>query len=247
MIKFFRKIRQNLLMENKTGKYFKYAIGEIILVVIGILIALQINNWNETRKVNDLKQIYYNQLLLDLKADKAYANSMLDKLNPILEAYKIYKETFKGSSQTVQSTYLNAEKAMSPTRNIKFKTNTISSLVNAGDIKILNIELRDKLSKYDGIKNQTETLTTNNNNQTLNILNEIFMLGGAPDLDLRIKNHNKLMKVILPEINQGQILLKIEAYLFKSILITRIAIDRLTNIINEADTLSKIINDEIKK
>ena len=50
MIKFFRKIRQNLLMENKTGTYFKYAIGEIILVVIGILIALSINNWNENRK-----------------------------------------------------------------------------------------------------------------------------------------------------------------------------------------------------
>jgi len=48
MIKFFRKIRQNLLMENKNGKYFKYAIGEIVLVVIGILIALQINNWNES-------------------------------------------------------------------------------------------------------------------------------------------------------------------------------------------------------
>ena len=53
MIKFFRKIRQNLLMENKTSKYFKYAIGEIILVVIGILIALTINNWNETRKANN--------------------------------------------------------------------------------------------------------------------------------------------------------------------------------------------------
>ena len=52
MIKFFRHIRKNLLMENKTSKYFKYAIGEIILVVIGILIALQINNWNEQRKVN---------------------------------------------------------------------------------------------------------------------------------------------------------------------------------------------------
>ncbi len=50
MIKFFRHIRQNLIVENKTGKYFKYAIGEIILVVIGILIALQINNWNETQK-----------------------------------------------------------------------------------------------------------------------------------------------------------------------------------------------------
>ncbi|WP_144374457.1 DUF6090 family protein [Winogradskyella sp. PG-2] len=60
MIKFFRKIRQSLLMENKTGKYFKYAIGEIILVVIGILIALQINNWN-ANKANE-KQAY-NQLL----------------------------------------------------------------------------------------------------------------------------------------------------------------------------------------
>jgi len=57
MIKLFRKIRQNLLIENKTGKpglqagrYFKYAIGEIVLVVIGILIALQINNWNENKK-----------------------------------------------------------------------------------------------------------------------------------------------------------------------------------------------------
>ena len=47
MIKFFRKIRQNLLMENKTSKYFKYAIGETVLVVFGILIALQLSNWNE--------------------------------------------------------------------------------------------------------------------------------------------------------------------------------------------------------
>ncbi|MGJ8716432.1 MAG: DUF6090 family protein [Maribacter stanieri] len=52
MIKFFRKIRQNLLSEGKTGKYFKYAVGEIVLVVIGILIALQINNWNEQGKVD---------------------------------------------------------------------------------------------------------------------------------------------------------------------------------------------------
>ncbi|WP_299114523.1 DUF6090 family protein [uncultured Winogradskyella sp.] len=57
-------------MENKTGKYFKYAIGEIILVVIGILIALQINNWNEHRKANTLEKSYYCLLLDDLKQDK---------------------------------------------------------------------------------------------------------------------------------------------------------------------------------
>ena len=51
MIKFFRKIRQKTLTENKFGKYLTYAIGEIMLVVIGILIALQISNWNENRKM----------------------------------------------------------------------------------------------------------------------------------------------------------------------------------------------------
>lgn len=50
MIKFFRRIRFDLMENNKTGKYLKYAIGEIILVVIGILIALSINNWNEVRR-----------------------------------------------------------------------------------------------------------------------------------------------------------------------------------------------------
>ena len=52
MIKFFRKIRQRLLTENKFSKYLIYSIGEIVLVVIGILLALQVNNWNEGKKDN---------------------------------------------------------------------------------------------------------------------------------------------------------------------------------------------------
>ena len=65
MIKFFRKIRQNLIMDNKTSKYFKYAIGEIVLVVIGILIALSINNWNENRKLQNEEL----KLLFDIKTN----------------------------------------------------------------------------------------------------------------------------------------------------------------------------------
>ncbi len=69
MIKFFRKIRQNLLNEGKTARYFKYAIGEILLVVIGILIALQLNNWNERRKleIEEIKML--KNLQLNLQAD----------------------------------------------------------------------------------------------------------------------------------------------------------------------------------
>jgi len=69
MIKFFRKIREKLLSENKFRKYLIYAVGEILLVVIGILIALQINNWNDERK-NDVKEFkLLTEMYANLKAD----------------------------------------------------------------------------------------------------------------------------------------------------------------------------------
>ncbi len=71
MLKFFRKIRQTLLSENKFSKYFLYAIGEIVLVVIGILIALQINNWNEDRKERITEQKILKELLIDFEISKA--------------------------------------------------------------------------------------------------------------------------------------------------------------------------------
>ncbi len=78
MIKFFRKIRYDLMEKNKTGKYFKYAIGEIILVVIGILIALQINNLNENRKERIREQVVLKQLKEDYKAD---LSQLLEKMS----------------------------------------------------------------------------------------------------------------------------------------------------------------------
>ena len=75
MIKFFRKIRYNLMEQNKTGKYFKYAIGEIVLVVIGILIALQINNWN-THRIERSKEDSY---LVNLKQDLNYQMQMIER------------------------------------------------------------------------------------------------------------------------------------------------------------------------
>ncbi len=67
MIKLFRKIRQSLLTENKFSKYLLYAIGEILLVVIGILIALSINNWNDIRKARIKETHYLKNIKIDLK------------------------------------------------------------------------------------------------------------------------------------------------------------------------------------
>ncbi|MDG1527624.1 MAG: DUF6090 family protein [Polaribacter sp.] len=66
MIKFFRHIRKSLLMKNNTSKYFKYAIGEIVLVVIGILIALSINNWNQNRLDKIKSEEYHQRIVEDL-------------------------------------------------------------------------------------------------------------------------------------------------------------------------------------
>ena len=77
MIKFFRKKRQNLLSKGKTEKYLKYAIGEIVLVVIGILIALSINTWNENRKLQTKSLNYLHRLKVDLDNVSASVSSSL--------------------------------------------------------------------------------------------------------------------------------------------------------------------------
>lgn len=70
----------------KTGKYFKYAIGEIVLVVVGILIALQINNWNEERKNKVMEQDYYCQLLEDVEQDQEQVNNLIEASKSRLKA-----------------------------------------------------------------------------------------------------------------------------------------------------------------
>ena len=89
MIKLFRKIRQQLLTENlpteqagkfnkpasPAGRYLIYAIGEIILVVIGILIALSINTWNENKKRKETIKIYLQNFVEDLKDDKKHGST----------------------------------------------------------------------------------------------------------------------------------------------------------------------------
>lgn len=74
MIKFFRHIRQAMIKENRASKYMLYAFGEIVLVVVGILIALQINNWNEHRKTNASWQYYTESLIKDLEQDTTTLN-----------------------------------------------------------------------------------------------------------------------------------------------------------------------------
>ena len=100
MIKFFRKIRLDALRQKRVPKYLLYAIGEIILVVIGILIALQINNQNEVRKDNNSKLKIIEYLILDLekdihhfKRDGIRNQKSIDFINNFLKTHEIENST----------------------------------------------------------------------------------------------------------------------------------------------------------
>lgn len=170
MIKFFRNIRQNLLSEGKTGKYLKYAVGEIILVVIGILIALQINNWNESRKINQQEL----QLLESLQKEFTFNKNELDR--SIRRTQQIQKRCERilentGNREMKLSEYesdsliymgLLSITTYDPSNGI------LSDIINSGKIQIIkNEKLKNKLSNWNGILNdvkEDETWTVNGRN-----------------------------------------------------------------------------------
>lgn len=134
MIKFFRNIRQNLISEGKTINYLKYAIGEIVLVIIGILIALQINNANELRKterkvVAILKEVQ-NDLALDIqKSDELIAYySNKDSIIRLIQTDKLSYEDYKNDFKRLQP-------ILSSAFHIKIHVNGYNNLMeNVDDI-----------------------------------------------------------------------------------------------------------------
>jgi len=100
MIKFFRNIRQQLLSQNKLSKYLLYAIGEIVLVVIGILIALSINNWNEQRKDLNLELEILSGLSNDLKNNKIKISNMISTDSLIITGNELILNLLKDGSSS---------------------------------------------------------------------------------------------------------------------------------------------------
>ncbi|AGC78075.1 hypothetical protein LX97_03161 [Nonlabens dokdonensis] len=145
MIKFFRKIRQNLLSEGKTGKYFKYAIGEIVLVVIGILIALSINNLNEQRKANIKEQAILKRLEKEFISNRKQLLDKIELRNTLIESCRQLLENFdnpENASRDSVFVYLSTIQppTFDPIQN---------DLVSSGNIEILkNEELKQMLVNW---------------------------------------------------------------------------------------------------
>ncbi len=146
MIKFFRHIRKSLIEQNQMGKYFKYAIGEILLVVIGILIALQINNWNENRKERNQEQ----ELLTQLQSE---FQSNLEQLD---QKIGIRKDMITASLKLID--YVDYPETRNADSILKYIGLTViaptfdpivNDAISSGRIQLIqNADLKEKLSRW---------------------------------------------------------------------------------------------------
>lgn len=152
MISFFRKIRQKLLKDNKLSGYLKYGIGEIFLVVIGILIALSINNWNENRKLDHQEKSYLNRLIQEAKSDVLTFAAEIERLERNNEKIANLSNAFKDKDSIDSLLVRSASEFMIygslyPSFNPSISTyEDLSSTGNLGIIK--DTGLKDKIVSH---------------------------------------------------------------------------------------------------
>jgi len=151
MIKFFRTIRKDLMEQNKTGKYFKYAIGEILLVVIGILIALQINNQNELRKDQILTNKYLIGFARDLSTDKSQLDTQITiRKKQSLSARALIK-TIEHNEINLDSFY-NHYYYLFPFYRFSPNTNTLEEILNSSQLRLITDEnIKNRLLELRGL------------------------------------------------------------------------------------------------
>ncbi|WP_350284335.1 DUF6090 family protein [uncultured Croceitalea sp.] len=152
MIKFFRKIRQNLLSEGKTGKYLTYALGEIILVVIGILIALWINNRNTLNAERKIEKTYLEALKSEFETNLEALNEtiklneglvkQLDELLSFFEEEKLGRLSSKEVAKTIGGA-LKYEVFYNPSTGVQ------TDIISSGNLKQLSDQdLRQRIASF---------------------------------------------------------------------------------------------------
>ena len=153
MIKFFRNIRQSLFMENNTSKYLKYAIGEIVLVVVGILIALQINNWNQNRINKQNEKLILNELHKEFISNKIQLDTVLfinkrsfQSVKYIRSKLPIDMEKTNLDSLAYNLYYMGYTSTFNPSKGVT------NALMNSSTFNLIsNGELRQLLIRWDDV------------------------------------------------------------------------------------------------
>ena len=151
MIKLFRKIRRSFITKDQMGKYFKYAVGEILLVMIGILLALQVNNWNEQRKTENKGKEYIQEIYKELNIEISNIDLILKSLETQYKGTEHVLSFFESENKEIKDTVQFTKSFWSTTRLfiVERDLNTFDKLKSSGQsILLKNDSLSNMLDRF---------------------------------------------------------------------------------------------------
>jgi hypothetical protein len=178
MIKFFRNIRQKMLTENKFSKYLLYAFGEIILVVIGILIALSINNWNQKQVAIKKETLALNNLILDLEEQSNLLKEYTKDESYFYEnGLDVLRHFAKHKAFTNKDSILPKLNSLASRRTFNPINTTFKELVSTGNIGLIRNETlkRNIMRHYNELERVVLITSYNNTNIVDGLFNPVLL------------------------------------------------------------------------
>ncbi|MFT6828233.1 MAG: hypothetical protein ACJAZV_001525 [Roseivirga sp.] len=202
MINYLRKIRKKLADDNKPLKYFSYAFGEITLVVIGILIALSINNWNEIRKEEQQEIISYCKIGEDIESDKNRIETIIES---IVKRQLVCKQLLLKLHSTPKDKSVILDDYLSAVRSNVFYHNkaAISDITSSGKLSLLHNEELKKiiLEYYTEMENTLRIIHTNQSEVTDRIFQYDNILEMGAHQTFYREEYGKELMDLFPNIN----------------------------------------------
>ena len=245
MLPFFRKMRWRLARDNQFFKYSRYAIGEIVLVVIGILIALQINTWNEERK-NGLKKITFQKALIeDLKKDTSELKYQINRFERRIESREVFIEKMEKSDASTDSIirlWISVWRYSIPTAFSPNKS-AFESLYSTGYIELFTNEQIALLSSfYKDMEVAYSWIRLG-----MNDIHEANVeLGDKYGFLWKVKKNSHVYKVLRKDIDEKEFLRLLDLAIWKDLQTTERNKSLAEEILVETDSLLKILNHRIE-
>ena len=244
MPRFFNRIRKQLAKENKFFQYSRYAIGEILLVVIGILIALQVDAWNEDRKIDGIRKNYYKQILIDLDNESKNIENRIERLESSIESFNRYVEFNKTPNLELDQIVAALGKVDHSIGYLSFNTNTMETLEATGDIRLIPTGIRNRLLELKRLQDEMILVATGNISAYLNAQQEGYGLGGVRAAIIQGYQHILNQRIIE---NTADLILKVEATYALKNFTEKERLEYLTKMLNKVKALKEKINRELDK
>jgi len=227
-----------MLAENKLRNYLLYAMGEIILVVIGILIALQVNTWNEQLKKNKLKNEYIAALANDLSKDKKQLNSRLNLNKKMIKDLALIKdEITNGNIKTTEDFIMTSNSMGAGIRFVNtYNTNSFNLLISSGNIGLLDKQLREDVMELNRVQKTEKEINNSNRNFFLNFMQRMSLK--YPDLSNPF-NSESIHELLWRGVNMDELPRDITSYLGQREYTISRYIELTQNVLNQTEKVLK--------